>query len=328
VKFASNTFLVKNNLINRIFYSLIILLAFICGCAGRQSYIQEEYPPTGLYLINNVPFYKQDSKTCGPAALASVLGYWGIDFDYSHIVHEIYSPTLGGSVDFEVSYYARKFNLWSKYYQSSLADLKEKIKKSIPLIVLQKETRRANDYHYIVVFGFDEEKGKLIAHVGKAANIQISYRQFLKKWEEADFGTIVICPPENVDWDLDSQGYIYLGYLLENKGSLEKAEEVYLKAIRLEPTAKVAYFNLGNVYFRKERFDQARESFKKTIQLDANFADAYNNLACVYLNTGKNLEEAEVLVKKALELNPKDSQYYLDTLTQIRNRLSKGVGND
>ena len=316
-------FLVEKNLINKISYPLILLLAFNYGCATRRVQIREEPYPKDSYLIQNVPFYKQTGNTCGPAALASVLAYWGIKFDYTNLLQSVYSPELGGSLDFETSFYARKFDLWSRYYQTGLDDLKAKIKEGIPLIVMQKESPLARDYHYIVAFGFDDQEKKIVAHIGRRAYAVISYDRFMRMWKDADFAAIVIAPPEKVTWPLDVQGYTYLGYLLEKKDLLERASDIYLKAVSLDPGAKVAYFNLGNVYFKMSKFDRAEESFQKVIQLDANFADAYNNLACVYLSENIKLKEAEALVQKASELNPQGKKYYLDTLEQIKQRGEK-----
>ncbi|MBW1796046.1 MAG: tetratricopeptide repeat protein [Deltaproteobacteria bacterium] len=51
---------------------------------------------------------------------------------------------------------------------------------------------------------------------------------------------------------------------------------------------------------------------------EAHNADAYNNLAWLYYVKGKNLDEAERLAQKALELNPSKKNIYSDTLEKIR----------
>ncbi|MCX5656791.1 MAG: PA2778 family cysteine peptidase [Candidatus Omnitrophica bacterium] len=323
----------SNKLILKVFYFLSALVFLSCGCASKQAYIKKQTyakkqayinkePSTGdVFVINKVPFYKQNSNTCGPAALASVLEYWGADFTPENIIRSVYSLELRGTLDFEISYYARQFNFWSKYYQSSFDDLKGKIREGIPLIILEKESPVLNSYHYIVVFGFDEGERRIIAHTGRKASAWIPYNRFFKTWKRGDFGAIVVCPPEKVDWPLDPQGYIYLGYLLEKKEFFDKAAQIYLKAINIEPGSEVAYFNLGNVYVKLNKYTEAEEAFQKTIELNPGFADAYNNLACVYLSENKNLEEAQRLTQKALELNPEGKEYYIDTLDKIREKL-------
>ncbi len=60
----------------------------------------------------------------------------------------------------------------------------------------------------------------------------------------------------------------------------------------------------------------AEECYKKAIHKNDKLSDAYNNLAWLYYIKGERLEEAEELVKKALELeknNPDKVKIYLDT---------------
>jgi len=300
----------------------ILFLLLFSGCGRGYIQLKKEVSRQDSFVIPEVPFYKQLGNTCGPSALASILSYWGIKFDYEKLIKELYVPGLGGSLDFEIAFYPRKFNLWSKYAQENFSYLKERIREKIPLIVLQKELPIKGGYHYLVVFGFDDAKEKILVHTGRSSFLWLSYNSFFKKWEKADFGTITICPPEKVTWELEPEDYFYLGYLLERKEEWEKAEEIYQRLVEVLPQEKTIYFNLGNVYFQKGEYLKAEEAYKKAIALDKNFGDAYNNLAYLYLKTKKNLKEAEELIKKAIDIEPKKD--YLDTLNQIR----KEVGND
>ncbi|MCM8778236.1 MAG: PA2778 family cysteine peptidase [Candidatus Omnitrophica bacterium] len=305
----------------KIFYFFIPAF-FLTGCKTLTPRLQEKPLSPEVRIIAGVPFYKQRGNTCGPAALASLLGYWGVQFDYSKLIKELYIPGLGGALDFEISFYPRRFNLWSKYSQENLDYLKMRIKENIPLIVLQKELPLKGGYHYLVIFGFDDKNKKILVHTGRKARVWLKYESFMKKWKEADFGTITICPPEKVNWELRPEEYIYLGYLLEKIGELLKAEEYYRKTIQNFPQAKLAYFNLGNVYFKRKEFLKAEEFYKKAIALDESFADAYNNLAYLYLTTGKNLKEAKELMERAISLDPRNENYW-DTLNQIKKEVGE-----
>ncbi|MGE4357933.1 MAG: PA2778 family cysteine peptidase [Candidatus Omnitrophota bacterium] len=310
--------IVKKNLWFLIFIIFIPFLNY--GCSRGHLQIEKNFFSQENHFISQVPFYKQIGNTCGPAALASLLAYWGIEFDYHKLIKELYTPRLGGAIDFEIAFYPRQFGLWSKYSQTSFSYLKERIKENIPLIVLTKELPVKGGYHYTVIFGFDEGGQKLLAHTGRKSNVWLNYKTFIKKWKKADFGTITICPPEKVNWDISPDEYVYLGYLLEKKGQWEKAIEYYQKAINITPQKKIAFFNLGNVYFKKGEFAKAEEFYRKAIEIDKNFAEAYNNLAYLYFSTKRNLREAEKLVMKAIELNPTEANY-LDTLEKIKKEV-------
>ncbi|MBI5408570.1 MAG: hypothetical protein HZA14_04320 [Nitrospirae bacterium] len=47
-------------------------------------------------------------------------------------------------------------------------------------------------------------------------------------------------------------------------------------------------------------------------------ADAHNNLVWLYYTERRNIEKAESLALKALELNPSKADTYRDTLEKIR----------
>lgn len=123
-----------------------------------------------------------------------------------------------------------------------------------------------------------------------------------------------------LDDPLSPEEHINLGVAYERKGEFEAAIKEYEAAAKKNP---LAYLYLGNVYFEMKDYERAEERYKKAIEEDPKNADAYNNLAWLYYTTGKNLEEAERLVLKAIELNPPGSALYEDTLKRIREKNKK-----
>jgi Tfp pilus assembly protein PilF len=58
--------------------------------------------------------------------------------------------------------------------------------------------------------------------------------------------------------------------------------------------------------------DEVVENMKKVIEMDPNHVQGLNYLAFTYAEMGKNLDDAEKYVRRALELEPKDA-YIIDT---------------
>jgi len=114
---------------------------------------------------------------------------------------------------------------------------------------------------------------------------------------------------------LTPEEHLNLGLAYEKKGEIDLAIKEYSLAAKKLP---VAYLYLGNAHFLKNEWNEAEACYKKMIQIDPGVADAYNNLAWLYYTLGENLEEAERLVLKALELNPSKDRIYRDTLEKIR----------
>jgi len=131
-----------------------------------------------------VPFVKQQSEFCGPAALSSVLRYYGVNITQNQIGKSVYIPELNGALITDLENYAKKFGFKTKIEKGSIEVLKGFIKKDIPIIVLV-------DYgiffvsrlHYVVVVGFNE-KGFII-HTGYEKSKFISYKKFEKLWKKA-----------------------------------------------------------------------------------------------------------------------------------------------
>ena len=116
---------------------------------------------------------------------------------------------------------------------------------------------------------------------------------------------------------LTPEEHLNLGVAYEKKGEFDEAIREYQAAAKKLP---IAFLYLGNTYFLKNDWDQAEIYFKKAIEKDGKNATAYNNLAWLYFQRGKNLEQAEALAQKALELDPSKSSIYGDTLEKVREK--------
>jgi tetratricopeptide (TPR) repeat protein len=114
---------------------------------------------------------------------------------------------------------------------------------------------------------------------------------------------------------LTPEEHLDLGVAYEQQGEFEPAIKEYTAAAKKLPRA---YLYLGNVHFQKKDWREAEGYYKKAIKNDPRNADAYNNLAWVYYTKKENLEQAENLALKALELNPAKGNIYRDTLEKIR----------
>lgn len=84
----------------------------------------------------------------------------------------------------------------------------------------------------------------------------------------------------------------------------QKAEELYLHTIQLDPTAYKARFNLGNFYHARQDFEKAREAYEETVKINSDFVQAYVNLGVVYSTLNQD-DKAEEAYYQALELDPK-----------------------
>ncbi len=114
---------------------------------------------------------------------------------------------------------------------------------------------------------------------------------------------------------LTPEEHLNLGVAYEKKGEIDHAIREYELASKKIP---LAYLYIGNAYFLKNEFEKAERYYKKAMKKTPKNGDVYNNLAWLYYNKGINLDEAENMVLKAIELNPSKELIYRDTLEKIR----------
>lgn len=169
------------------FYFFLFILLFACAGASRNR-----ETPT-VRFIEDVPFYRQEAYQCGPASLAGVLNYWGLNISPAEIAAEIYSPKARGTLDMDMVFYAQRKGLKASQYQGNVEDLKRNIDSNQPLVVLVDDGFWVYEKaHFMVVVGYDE--GGLIVNSGKERHQFIPLSRFLRGWERAKFWTLRITP--------------------------------------------------------------------------------------------------------------------------------------
>jgi ABC-type bacteriocin/lantibiotic exporter with double-glycine peptidase domain len=152
--------------------------------------------PNEEQIIENVPFYSQETFQCGPASLSAVFNYWGTKITPEEIARAIYSASARGTLTLDMVLYAEKKGFAARQYKGDLTDIKKNIDSGYPMVVLV-------DYgfsiyeksHFMVVLGYND-KG-LFVHSGKEKEKFISLKEFLGTWEKTAFWTLLIKPKRN-----------------------------------------------------------------------------------------------------------------------------------
>lgn len=177
----------------------VILLFFLllgCGRINHDGVIRDIgiNPGSGFYL-SGVPFFPQNEYMCGPAALASVVGYWGKDAEMKDVAKEVYQEKLKGTLPLDLLIYAKEKGFEAAYYKGSLSDLREKISSGTPLILF---LNLGYDFypvgHYIVVVGYNDRMEAVVAHSGMNREEVFTYRELLGSWEKTNFSTLLVRP--------------------------------------------------------------------------------------------------------------------------------------
>jgi tetratricopeptide (TPR) repeat protein len=98
--------------------------------------------------------------------------------------------------------------------------------------------------------------------------------------------------------------YVQASALDEDPSTYDQAEELYGRAIRLDPTLAIAYTNLGNIRFRRGDEEGAVGLYERAIQIDSRQPEAHYNLGYVVLERG-DARRATMYFERALEGDPR-----------------------
>ena len=116
-----------------------------------------------------------------------------------------------------------------------------------------------------------------------------------------------------------------LALLHEARGDFNLAIVEYKKEQETSPFNHMPDFNLGLLYAKAKELEKAIKEFKSCIEKKEEYADAYVFLAKVYMDNAMDLNEAEKLAQKGLELKPELRASILAhfVLADIYNRLGR-----
>ncbi len=106
----------------------------------------------------------------------------------------------------------------------------------------------------------------------------------------------------------ESDEYLEIATLYAQKGKYQKAEELFQKVAKENPSSAKVHNNLGVVRLKQEKYDMAEREFKEAIRLEPAFVLPYYNLSCLYTKKGVSVE-ALIYLKKALKRDERVKQW-------------------
>jgi tetratricopeptide (TPR) repeat protein len=115
-----------------------------------------------------------------------------------------------------------------------------------------------------------------------------------------------------------AQMYSRLKRWPESEEALNKAEQLTTK----DEDKQYLAFLRGSIYERQKKFEQAEEVFRKVLVTDPQSATVLNYLGYMLADRGVKLDEALIMIKKAVELEPANGAY-LDSLGWAYFKLGK-----
>ena len=107
--------------------------------------------------------------------------------------------------------------------------------------------------------------------------------------------------------------HVYLAGLLQRDGDLEGAVDLMRRLIGLHPDDADLVYDLGLIYSNAADEEKALALMLEVLELDSDHASALNFVGYTWADHGVRLDEAERMVRRAVELRPGDG-YITDSL--------------
>ena len=294
----------------------------LAGCATPQVAGLHAQPDPALpprAEIASVPFFPQEDYQCGPAALAMVLRYAGVETSPEALLKQVYLPGREGSLQAEMLSGARRHGLVAYQLSTRLSDLLKEIAAGHPVVVFQNLSFSFSPvWHYAVAIGYDLDRDELVLRSGVTQRLTITLSNFERTWARGRHWAMVPLRPWQLPVTATADGYVRAVAALERLDPAA-ARQAYESALARWPGHVVARVGLGNAAYAMRDLVAAEQAYRRATQEHPKAADAWNNLAQVLLERG-NRSEAREAALRAIELGGPRLATYRDTLNTIESR--------
>jgi tetratricopeptide (TPR) repeat protein len=114
----------------------------------------------------------------------------------------------------------------------------------------------------------------------------------------------------------------FLVQLLQDQQRYDEAEKLLVAELAVNPNDISLRFNYGIILSELNRTEESISAMEQVIERDPQNSEAMNFIAYLLADEGKDLQQAEKLIKQALAIRPNDG-FYLDTYGWILYRQQR-----
>jgi tetratricopeptide (TPR) repeat protein len=294
----------------------VLLLLTACTAPLQTLKLDSETTLPPHTELSDTAFYPQKEYQCGPAALATILNYYGARTSPEQLKPQIYLPARQGTLRSEVVAATRRYDMIAVELTPTLDALLSEIAAGNPVLVFQ---NLAFDWwpqwHYAVAIGYDLDTKEIILRSGTRARWITPLSVFETTWRRADYWALVIKPAGEIPATAEPLTYLKAASALESIARHDAAFAAYQAAVRRWPDNIIAFTGLGNTAYVQGNYTKSAKAFAQAITIESR-PELWNNIAFP-LNALGCHTEALSAVACAIALDP-DNPAYRASLTEIK----------
>lgn len=295
-----------------------LFLAFLSGgCAGPG--LQRPAEPLPQVELQSVPFHPQSRYQCGPAALATVLGWSGSDVSPATLKPRVYVPERHGTLQPEVKAAARAEGRLAYPLQNRADGLVAELEAGHPVLVMQNlGLTWLPQWHYAVAVGTATTPPSVILRSGRQRRRVTPLDTFLYTWRRADYWALVVLPPGRMPATAEPLPYLRAVSELEGTAGPDTALPAYEAGRQRWPGDDRFVLGLANAQYAAGRPRQALTTLTEAVNgRHGDSAMLLNNLAVVAAELG-HWQTAEEALDRGLALDGAQRETLLRTRAEIR----------
>jgi len=300
----------------------LVLSYWLAACVSApqtRSLLDDPPDIPAAVELTEVPFFPQQEYHCGPAALAGIYNFRGLEVLPDEIARLVYVPELQGSLQVEMVAATRQFGLLAVPLDGRLDSVLRELAAGNPVLVLQNLGLDSYPvWHYETVIGYDLERGRMILRSGLDRRVTRRFSTFETTWARAGHWALAVIEPDTVPVSVRAEAYLGAVIDMELVGRPESARHGYQSALRRWPGNLVALGGLGNTAYAMGDYAAAEAAFREALELAPGEAGMWNNLAYALAEQGQR-EASLTAVRRALELDP-GNKAFRDSLVELENR--------
>jgi tetratricopeptide (TPR) repeat protein len=307
----------------------VLTAAAAAGCAVAPS-SESRFDASAIISTElvDVPFFPQTRFQCGPAALATILAYEGLDVDADTLARSVYIKGLKGSLQAELLAATRRNGMIPYVLEPTPAALFAAVREGKPALVLENlGFKRVPVWHYAVVVGYDAEREEVVLRSGKKRRRTEGLKRFLRHIRGGgDWAFVALDPHEPPPPSASPDRYVR-GLAGAEPLLGAAADDAYGSALERWPRNPLVLFAAAGHELAAKRYAEAASLYETLLDIEPHQAAARNNLANARAVQGcrsEGLRQARAALANVPEASPLRAAVE-DTVAEIESSPERPV---
>ena len=273
-------------------------------------------------MLEDTPYYPQQTYQCGPASLAMLLSASGATIYPEALVSQTYLPGRQGSLQLELLAACRQYNRIPYVIDPDVFSLIAELRAGRPvLVLLNLGLNILPAYHYAVVIGV-LPPNNIVLRSGGDQRLVMDMDHFLVKWNRASSWGMIVLIPGELPVDPDPVHYLSAVSAAELRGNFLLAMKGYKAARVAWPKDQTVMLALGNNYLSQDKYYEAEAIFSELITNNPDHIAASNNLAETLARQECYLQ-ALFAVNRAVRVAERLNSPLKETVLQTRKEITQ-----